>query len=154
MPDEPFSDILKSMNLELSLPSICPVCSQPLVAASTVATLRRGRRFVEVSSESFVCPQGHFDPAAEPGVPYGIVTDAQSRAFYEAVEVAWQARYGEPFPPPARRGRPPATKRRSEPVLVRFTQDEIEAIDLARGETPRAEYLRLAVRELVRSARG
>jgi len=78
---------------ERTLAPICPVCRQTLVVASTTTTLHRGRRSVDVVSEVLACPHGHSDPAAGPSVAYAIVTDAQSHAFDEAVERAWQTRY-------------------------------------------------------------
>ena len=52
----------------------------------------------------------------------------------------WEARFGEPMPPSARRRRrePPRTER----VPVMLTRAELERLDARRGGLTRSEYLR------------
>ena len=77
---------------------ICPVCRESLVLSSSITTISRGDRSVTVETSVMACPHGHPDPAAPEHGVYAIVTDAQAREFYMAVDGAWKRLYGEVMP--------------------------------------------------------
>lgn len=121
---------------------ICPVCQRPAVEARTTIRFRRGSRVLPVETRQWRCPGDCVGPRGER--PFVFADLATMKANEAKARAEWEARYGEPMPP-ARRGGRPSEEPHDERLQVRLTSAELEALDAARGEVSRSDFVRMFV---------
>ena len=112
-------------------------CRPQLVARA--CTGRRGARTVGYQGLGWRC-----DRCSNPetGFPPLEFIDAQlAQRNEEALRVAWRATFGEDLPASERQGRM-SDAARSERVAVLLTTEDLEQIDLWRGDRSRSEFVR------------
>ncbi|MFH1465097.1 MAG: hypothetical protein ABIO70_11995 [Pseudomonadota bacterium] len=120
----------------------CPYCGAVARLGTRISRYRRGERVLAVEVRHWECPAGCL---AEDGQsPLHFEDPPLLRANDEEARRAWLERFGGPMPPSGRPGRKPR-ERRSVRVQVLVTPSEAEAIDRARGELDRSEYIRRRV---------
>lgn len=121
----------------------CPYCQKTAVLVPQTFRVRRGDRVLPVNLWSWECPSGCPDP--DQGVaPFRFSDPPLMRVCDELMRAAWLAHFGEPLPPSERRGRK-TREARSVRVPVLLTPTEAEALDAARGERSRSDFLRQAI---------
>lgn len=131
-------------------PPICPICEKPSVDIRTTIRYRRGDRVLPVETVQRACPSGCTGPNGK--VPYvfadlATMTDNEAKARAE-----WNARFGEDMPPARRAGRPTSAPH-TERLQVRLSKVEAEALDAARGEVSRSDFVRQTLMDRVAARR-
>ena len=121
----------------------CPGCSNETETRTRPLHVRRGDRVVAVIATEHVCARCTDPETGE--APFVFVDLATMQANADAARAAWREKYGEEIPPPSRPGRKTDAPRiRRVPVLL--SDRELEELDRRRGDTPRGEYVRRALR--------
>lgn len=121
---------------------VCPVCQKPAVETTATIRFRRGSRVLPVETRQWRCPAECVGPKGE--VPFVFADLATMKENEARAKAEWQARFGEAMPRAGRGGRPTEDPH-DERLQVRLTAAEIEALDVARGEVSRSEFVRMRV---------
>ncbi len=127
----------------------CPFCERPAVLKTGTSRYRRGDRVISVTTEYWECPSACTGPEGEQ--PFQFEDHQLALSNDEAARRAWRDRFGVEMPSRMRPGRKTQTpRRRRVPVLM--SDDELAALDGARGEMSRGAFLRQALKRAVAGA--
>lgn len=83
------------------IPPVCSGCGQPARLAPTPFRVTRGERTLAVETWSWECTSGCADPFTGEH-PYRFADPKLMRLSDENARRAWEAKFGEPMPPPRR----------------------------------------------------
>jgi len=112
----------------------------PIETRTHKRLFRRAGRSVTVEVESTFDPERIDPETGEKGFEF--TTLEQARAADARIAERWQAKYGGPLPPKRGPGPRPSGDSRKRTVTVRLSEEEIEALDRARGDLGRSEFIR------------
>ena len=118
---------------------LCPNCKVQTSIVRVPVRVRRGDRVLPVEMATFECTNGGLNEAGDRPLRFvdqalGAQNDAEARD-------AWRTAFGEEMPTRQRPGRKP-DERRSLGIRVMLTPSELAALDAARGDVSRSEFLR------------
>lgn len=119
-----------------------PTCNHPecvVTLFTRPAMGRRGERTIAYEAQGWRCSRCADPDTGQPPLEF---VDAQlMKANESALATAWRDRYGEEIPPSGRPGRKTDAPR-TERVAVLLTPEELDRVDVRRGDRSRSDFLR------------